>query len=392
VEPGAPLFRRAARHFTGNGIPPGMNSFLPAILFFIISVHSQMHIMMITKCKTLRLQKKGDIKNIILIFCLYHFYSLPLHFENLNPHNMALPVFEDFLYPFLLATRSKDMTVSEMREYIVNYFHLTDEDCSLRTKNGNTTQVADRLNWVRQYLRRALMIELPQRGVYRITERGKNYLATHDSLNKKDLMEYPEFASYATGTNITKAGTEEKTNQTMASEYLTPTEQLEQAYHSINDDLAADLLQKTLEQSPLFFEHLVVDLLVKMGYGGSFANSAQVTQYVHDDGIDGIIYEDKLGLDKIYIQAKRYKLDNTVGKPQIQQFSGALDEQKATKGVFITTSSYSKEAKQYVQNLNKKIVLIDGQELARYMIEYNVGVSTKQVYEVKRIDSDYFEE
>ena len=154
-----------------------------------------------------------------------------------------------------------------------------------------------------------------------------------------------------------------------------------------------------MEQSPYFFEHLVVDLLVKMGYGGSFANSAQVTQYVHDDGIDGIIYEDKLGLDKIYIQAKRYKLDNTVGKPQIQQFSGALDEQKATKGVFITTSSYSKEAKQYVEKLNKKIVLIDGQELARYMIEYNVGVSTKnvgvstkQVYEVKRIDSDYFEE
>lgn len=305
---------------------------------------------------------------------------------------MAIPVFEDFLYPFLLATKSKDMTVSEMREYIVDYFHLTDEDCSIRTKNGNTTQVADRLNWVRQYLRRALMIELPQRGVYRITERGKNYLAKHNSLSKKDLMEFPEFASYATGTNVAKTSLEEKSSQTIASEDLTPTEQLEQAYHSIIDDLAADLLQKTLEQSPFFFEHLVVDLLVKMGYGGSFANSAQVTQYVHDDGIDGIIYEDKLGLDKIYIQAKRYKLDNTVGKPQIQQFSGALDEQKATKGVFITTSTYSKEAKLYVQNLNKKIVLIDGQELARYMIEYNVGVSTKQVYEVKRIDSDYFEE
>ena len=305
---------------------------------------------------------------------------------------MAIPIFEDFLYPFLLATKSKDMTVSEMREYIVDYFHLTEEDCSLRTKSGNTTQVADRLNWVRQYLRRALMIDLPQRGVYRITQRGKDYLTTHNSLSKKDLMEYPEFASYATGTNVAKTGSEEKTTQEIASEDLTPTEQLEQAYHSIVDDLAADLLQKTLEQSPFFFEHLVVDLLVKMGYGGSFANSAQVTQYVHDDGIDGIIYEDKLGLDKIYIQAKRYKLDNTVGKPQIQQFSGALDEQKATKGVFITTSSYSKEAKQYVQNLNKKIVLIDGQELARYMIEYNVGVSTKQVYEVKRIDSDYFEE
>ena len=306
---------------------------------------------------------------------------------------MAIPIFEDFLYPFLLATNNKDMTISEMRQYIVDYFHLTDEDCSLRTKSGNTTQVTDRLNWVRQYLRRALMIDLPQRGVYRITQRGKDYLSSHDSLSKKDLMEYPEFASYATGTTVTKTESGNSTpKQDLVSADLTPTEQLEQAYHSINDDLAADLLQKTLEQSPYFFEHLVVDLLVKMGYGGSFANSAQVTQYVHDDGIDGIIYEDKLGLDKIYIQAKRYKLDNTVGKPQIQQFSGALDEQKATKGVFITTSTYSKEAKQYVEKLNKKIVLIDGQELARYMIEYNVGVSTKQVYEVKRIDSDYFEE
>lgn len=306
---------------------------------------------------------------------------------------MALPIFEEFLYPFLLATSKKDVTISEMRQYIVDYFQLTDEDCSLRTKSGNTTQVTDRLNWVRQYLRRALMIELPQRGVYRITQRGKDYLANHNSLKKQDLMQFPEFASYATGMTPASTNTSESTsNQEVINDDLTPTEQLEKAYHSIIDDLAADLLQKTLDQTPYFFEHLVVDLLVKMGYGGSFANSAQVTQYVHDDGIDGIIYEDKLGLDKIYIQAKRYKLDNTVGKPQIQQFSGALDEQKATKGVFITTSTYSKEAKQYVEKLNKKIVLIDGQELARYMIEYNVGVSTKQVYEIKRIDSDYFEE
>lgn len=305
---------------------------------------------------------------------------------------MAVPIFEDFLYPFLQATNSKDMSISEMRQYIIDYFHLTDEDCSLRTKSGNSTQVVDRLNWVRQYLRRAQMIEIPERGVYRITQRGKDYLASHNSLRKQDLMQFPEFASYANGTVIQSVSTPTDSQTQDIANDLTPTEQLEQAYHSIVEDLAADLLQKTLEQTPYFFEHLVVDLLVKMGYGGSFANSAQVTQYVHDDGIDGIIYEDKLGLDKIYIQAKRYKLDNTVGKPQIQQFSGALDEQKATKGVFITTSSYSKEAKQYVEKLNKKIVLIDGQELARYMIEYNVGVSTKQVYEVKRIDSDYFEE
>lgn len=305
---------------------------------------------------------------------------------------MAVPIFEDFLYPFLQATNSKDMSISKMRQYIIDYFHLTDEDCSLRTKSGHSTQVVDRLNWVRQYLRRALMIDIPERGVYRITQRGKDYLASHDSLRKQDLMQFPEFASYANGTPIQSTTTSVLLSAQNTAEDMIPTEQLEQAYHSIVEDLAADLLQKTLEQTPYFFEHLVVDLLVKMGYGGSFANSAQVTQYVHDDGIDGIIYEDKLGLDKIYIQAKRYKLDTTVGKPQIQQFSGALDEQKATKEVFITTSSYSKEAKQYVEKQNKKIVLIDGQELARYMIEYNVGVSTKQVYEVKRIDSDYFEE
>lgn len=305
---------------------------------------------------------------------------------------MAVPIFEDFLYPFLLATNSKDMTTSEMRQYIINYFHLTEDDCNLRTKGGNTTQVSDRLNWVRQYLRRALMIDIPERGVYRITQRGRIYLNKHNTLRKQDLMQYEEFAAYASGIIQKTNDAIHNTENEIVSAEMTPTEQLEQAYHSIIDDLVADLLQKTLEQTPLFFEHLVVDLLVKMGYGGSFANSAHVTQYVHDDGIDGIIYEDKLGLDKIYIQAKRYKLDNTIGKPQIQQFSGALDEQKAAKGVFITTSSYSKEARLYVEKLNKRIVLIDGQELARYMIEYNVGVSTKQIYEIKRIDSDYFEE
>ena len=150
------------------------------------------------------------------------------------------------------------------------------------------------------------------------------------------------------------------------------------------------LLSKMMEQTPTFFEHLVVDLLVKMGYGGSNSDAARVTQLTNDEGIDGIIYEDKLGLDKIYLQAKRWT--NPVGRPVIQQFAGALVGQNASKGVFITTSSYSKEARNYVAGLHQKIVLIDGSELAKYMIEYNVGVSVKKVYEVKRIDNDYFEE
>lgn len=305
---------------------------------------------------------------------------------------MPVPKFEEFLYPFLKLIKDRDLSSKEMRDALIAHFGLTDEDCALRTKNGTNTQVNDRINWVRQYLRRALFVDLPQKGVYHITARGKEYLQSHSTLSKKDLMAYPEFSKYAIG-----SAEEPTPNTTIAasvvdSQDLTPTEQLEQAFDNINRDLAEDLLQKVMEQTPRFFETLVVDLLKKMGYGGSFDDSTKVTPYVHDDGIDGIIYEDKLGLDKIYIQAKRYKSEITIGKPQIQQFAGALDEQKATKGVFITTSDYSREAKAYVEKLSKKIVLINGQELTRFMIEFNVGVSTKKTYDVKRIDSDYFEE
>ncbi len=304
---------------------------------------------------------------------------------------MAIPKFEDFLYPFLYQLKDKDVSTKDMKSALIKHFDLSDEDCMLRTRSGSTLQLSDRIGWCRQWLRRALFIEIPQRGIYRITKRGQDYLKKNTDLREADLLQYPEFKEYSTGSKAENIDNSNNTNEETLG--LTPTEQMENAYKSINNDLTAELLQRILEQTPQFFEHLVVDLIVKMGYGGSFANSARVTQYAHDDGIDGIIYEDKLGLDKIYIQAKRYKLDNVVGKPQIQQFSGALDEPKATKGVFITTSSYSKEARQYVEKLNsKKIVLIDGQDLAQFMIEYNVGVSTKQVYEIKRIDSDYFEE
>lgn len=304
---------------------------------------------------------------------------------------MAIPKFEDFLYPFLYQLKDKDVSTKDMKSALIKHFDLSDEDCLLRTRSGSALQLSDRIGWCRQWLRRALFIEIPQRGIYRITKRGQDYLKSNTDLRETDLLQYPEFKEYSTGS---KAEYGDDLSSTKGeTQGLTPTEQMENAYKNINKDLTAELLQRILEQTPQFFEHLVVDLIVKMGYGGSFANSARVTQYAHDDGIDGIIYEDKLGLDKIYIQAKRYKLENVVGKPQIQQFSGALDEPKATKGVFITTSSYSKEARQYVDKLNsKKIVLIDGQELAQFMIEYNVGVSTKQVYEIKRIDSDYFEE
>lgn len=298
---------------------------------------------------------------------------------------MAVPIFEKFLYPFLYNLKDGELTLKELREKLISHFDLSTDDIQVKTKSGNTTQFNDRIGWARQYFRRALFIDIPKNGTYRITQRGIDFLKNHTDLTIDDLMEYPEYAAY----NSTRKKKESKSDTTTVAD-LTPTEQLEQAFESIESDLAADLLAKVMEQSPAFFEQLVVDLLVKMGYGGSFADSAKVTQLSNDEGIDGIIYEDKLGLDKIYIQAKRWS--NSVGRPVIQQFAGALVGQNATKGVFITTSTFSKDAKQYVVGLHQKIVLIDGQELAKFMIEYNVGVSTKKTYEVKRIDTDYFED
>ena len=196
---------------------------------------------------------------------------------------MAIPKFQDFLYPFLYQLKDKDMTTREMKVALIQHFNLTDEDCAIRTQAGSALMIDDRIGWVRQWLRRAMFIEIPQRGVYHITKRGVDYLKSHSDLRDKDLMQYPEYAEYAKGKTKLPKADENMSPKEDKPEELTPTEQLEQAYHNIVDDLASDLLQKTLDQSPYFFEHLVVDLLVKMGYGGSFANSAQVTKYVHDD-------------------------------------------------------------------------------------------------------------
>ena len=302
---------------------------------------------------------------------------------------MAVPKFQDFLYPFLRLLKDRDMTKADITSALISHFSLTEEDCAIRTRSGSLTQLSDRIGWCVQWLRRAEFIEIVTRATYRITSVGLKYLSTHSNLRQSDLMKYPAFAAYASSKNISTQTTSPTSDNPHISE-LTPTEQLEQAHETISNDLAVDLLSKVMEQTPTFFEHLVVDLLVKMGYGGSNSDAAQVTQLTNDEGIDGIIYEDKLGLDKIYLQAKRWT--NPVGRPVIQQFAGALVGQNASKGVFITTSSYSKEARNYVAGLHQKIVLIDGSELAKYMIEYNVGVSVKKVYEVKRIDNDYFEE
>jgi len=305
---------------------------------------------------------------------------------------MAIPKFEDFLYPFLYQLKDKDVSTKEMKDALVLHFGLTEEDCSIKTKSGSTFQLNDRIGWTRQWLRRALFIEIPQRGVYRITQRGKDYLNSHTDLRQEDLLQYPEYAEYAGITTSSKGKlTPDGSKVVDDIEEMTPTEQMDIAFKKINDDLSADLLQKVLDMSPNFFEKLVLDLLLNMGFGSKNKEMAIVTPTSHDNGVDGIIPEDALGLDKIYIQAKRYT-DNPVSKPEIHKFIGALDEQKATKGVFITTSKFTTGAKETADKASKKIVLIDGKNLADYMIEYNVGVSKKKTYEVKKLDSDYFDE
>ena len=293
-----------------------------------------------------------------------------------------VPPFEDFLFPFLSFLKNGKLTTKEMKAKIVEHFNLTAEDCSIMTKGGNTNQLSDRIGWCRQYFRRALFIYIPQRGTYAITQRGLDYLSNHSSLGKSDLMKYPEFAAYATNNGI---DTTPNSNDVMSSTELTPTESLEKAYNAINNDLADELLTTILEQSPTFFENLVLILLERMGYG-----KGVVTQRTNDEGIDGIINEDKLGLEIIHIQAKRYKPDNKVGRPLMQGFVGALDGAGVNKGVFITTSSFTKEALDYKSS--KKIAKIDGRQLTNLMIQYNVGVTTEYTYEVKKIDKDFFEE
>lgn len=297
-----------------------------------------------------------------------------------------VPTFEKFLYPFLLSLKDGELTINQMREKITAFFNLSEEDLQVRTKSGRVTQVNDRIGWARQYFRRALLIDIPKNGTYCLTERGKEFLKKHPhSITIDDLMEIPEYAAY----NVSHKPFSGSSNSD-EEEALTPDRQLDQVYKMYQKNIAAELLDKVLTLiSPKIFEQLVVDLLVAMGYGDK--DSARVTQYSKDGGIDGIIYEDKLGLDKIYIQAKRWI--NSVGSPDVQQFSGALAGKKATKGIFITTSTFTSGAVKFVETVsNQKIILIDGERLSLLMFQYNIGVQPDNVYITKRIDNEYFGE
>lgn len=304
-----------------------------------------------------------------------------------------IPVFEEFMLPFLnILADGKAKNKREMDEAIAKHFNLSEEDKNMRTRGGSQTQLYDRTQWSATYLKQANLVVSPQRGIYQITQAGKDLLKTDIKLISRDFLydNYESFRAFANKKNASTKALNKTQSIHVIESKISPNEQIEEIYSEINESLIAELREIINNQTPQFFEKLVVDLLVKMGYGGSFEDSAMVTQLVGDEGIDGIIKEDKLGLDNIYIQAKKWTT-NKVSRPEIQKFVGAITGQNAKKGVFITTSEFTDEALKFKPGSDIKIVLIDGKMLAKYMIQYNLGVSVKYSYEIKDIDRDYFE-
>lgn len=292
------------------------------------------------------------------------------------------------MLPFLRAlSDGRVRHFSEVREQLEGEFKLSEEELALRIPSGRYGLFDSRAGWARTYLKKAGLIEPALRGQYKITARGLNVLKSPPSrLDVAYLRQFPEFVEFLSP----KAdGKEIGIEVAEVQESQTPVEVLEGAYQRLRRELADELLQTVGAATPGFFEHLVVDLLVAMGYGGSLKDAGKAVGRVGDDGVDGIIKEDRLGLDAIYIQAKRWTA--VVGRPEIQSFAGSLEGNRARKGVFITTSQFSKDAREYVTRIEKKIVLIDGQELAQLMIDFGVGVTEVDTYKVKKLDRDYFE-
>lgn len=281
----------------------------------------------------------------------------------------------------------KEHSLRETIEHISSMFNLNEMDKRQLLPSGRQPIIGNRVGWARTYLKKAGLLEPTTRGHFRITDRGLAVLKENPpKINVKYLSRFPEFLEFRTKKRAKKRPKLQKS----ITDSLDPRELLENAHQKIQSELAHELLKEIKKSSARFFENIVVELLVKMGYGGSIKDAGQAIGQIGDEGVDGIIKEDRLGLDAVYLQAKKW--EGTVGSPEIQKFVGALKGQRANKGIFITTSNFSRAAENYAAKIDSpKIVLIDGAKLAELMIEYDIGVSRVGSYEVKKIDSDFFE-
>lgn len=302
---------------------------------------------------------------------------------------MAIPDYQTLMLPLLrYASDGREHSLREAIECLADQFHLSDDERKELLPSGQQATFDNRVGWARTYLKKARLLEASRRGYFVITERGRSVLGNGiQRIDQAYLRQFPEFAEFQ---NRSRKNTEGEPSPTPASAgaEMTPEEMIESAHQKLRENLAAELLQTVKSCSPSFFERLVVDLLLKMGYGGTRRDAGKAIGKSGDGGIDGVINEDRLGLDAVYIQAKRW--EGAVGRPEIQKFVGALQGQRARKGIFITTSTFTREAHDYGGKINSKVILIDGEQLAQFMIDFNVGGSVIANYELKKVDQDYF--
>ncbi len=305
---------------------------------------------------------------------------------------MSIPDFQTLMLPLLkFANDQQEHASREAADHLAQLFQLSDTEREELLPSGQQTIFDNRAYWAKTHLKHAALLENTRRGFFRISQRGIEVLQQNpEEINVRFLKQFPQYLQFMSKKD--KNGVEEVELETTSKP--TPEELLEDGYQRIRQDLAQELLSRIKNCSPSFFERLVVELLVTMGYGGSRKDAGEAVGKSGDEGIDGIIKEDRLGLDTIYIQAKRWSEGVAVSRPEIQKFVGALHGQQASKGIFITTSDFSSNAREYVSKIGSgsKIVLIDGKQLAQLMIDYDVGVSKVSTYEIKKIDSDYFTE
>jgi len=298
---------------------------------------------------------------------------------------MAIPDFQTMMLPALTLFRNgHERSVREVVEILADNYRLKEEELKELYPASGGRVFHNRVAWTIVYLKRAGLVESPKRGHYKITSMGKEVLKdNHKRIDVKLLKRLNEDAFKQTKRKVGYKKVE--------NELSTPQESIEEGYTKLRQELGSELLEAIKAVPPDFFEKMVVELLVVMGYGGSKIEAGKATRLTKDGGIDGIINEDKLGLDNIYIQAKRWA-DTTVGSPEVQKFAGALQGYRAKKGIFITTSCFSKDAVEYASKIDNKIVLIDGERLTQLMMDHNIGVSIIDKFEIKKIDSDYFSE
>jgi restriction system protein len=300
---------------------------------------------------------------------------------------MPIPDYQTLMLPLLrFLEDNKEHSLQEAVEHLSNEYRLSPEERQQLLPSGQQTIIRNRVGWARTYMKKAGLIDPVKRGYFRLSDKGKEALKKKpEKVNVHFLEQFPEFVAFRELHNKPHEKPE-----IIPDVEQTPEEALDGAYQRLREDLEAEILQQVKAVSPAFFERLVVELLVKMGYGGNLHDAGQAVGQSGDGGIDGIIKEDRLGLDVIYIQAKRWQ--GTVGRPEIQKFAGVLQGHRAKKGVFITSSDFSREALEFAEKIDSRIVLMDGLQLVKFMVDNNVGVSNSRIFEVKKIDSDYFEE